>query len=333
MSVNNEQNNIPEEIDLGILFQKINKFFSNLAFSVFKGIVFIKNNFIIILILFVLGAGLGGFIDKNDSTYDNQIIVTPNLSSVDYLYNKIDLLSSKLKENDKAFFKSLGINSEKISSIEIEPIIDVYSFINDAKPVVNVQNTQNFELVKLLSESGDINKIIKDKTTSKNYPNHLIHILTTDQIKNEEIVKPVLNFLNTDEYLNQLLKISRENINIKIKKDEEIIAQTDSLLNAITKNLSNNQKSFNLVYSNEDNHFNLLFETKNNLAYEIAEKRIEAINYKKVINDISTVTNIKSTKGLNGKMKLILPILLILIFISIRLFLSFYKTQSAKLIK
>ena len=333
MSVNNKQNNIPEEIDLGIFFLKINKFFSNFPFAVFKGIVFIKNNFIIILILFVLGSGLGSFIDKYDSTYDNQIIVTPNLSSVDYLYNKIDLLSSKLKENDKVFFKSIGVNSEIISSIEIEPIIDVYSFINDSKPVVNVQNTQNFELVKLLSESGDINKVIKDKTTSKNYPNHLIHILTTDQIKNEEIVKPILNFLNTDEYLNQLLKISRENINIKIKKNEQIIAQTDSLLHAITKNLSNNQKSFNLVYSNEDNHFNLLFETKNNLEYEIAEKRIEAINYKKVINDISTVTNIKSTKGVNGKMKLILPILPILIFISIRLFLSFYKIQSAKLIK
>lgn len=333
MSVNNKQNNIPEEIDLGIFFLKINKFFSNFPFAVFKGIVFIKNNFIIILILFVLGSGLGSFIDKYDSTYDNQIIVTPNLSSVDYLYNKIDLLSSKLKENDKVFFKSIGVNSEIISSIEIEPIIDVYSFINDSKPVVNVQNTQNFELVKLLSESGDINKVIKDKTTSKNYPNHLIHILTTDQIKNEEIVKPILNFLNTDEYLNQLLKISRENINIKIKKNEQIIAQTDSLLHAITKNLSNNQKSFNLVYSNEDNHFNLLFETKNNLEYEIAEKRIEAINYKKVINDISTVTNIKSTKGVKGKMKLILPILPILIFISIRLFLSFYKIQSAKLIK
>ena len=333
MSVNNKQNNIQEEIDLGIFFLKINKFFSNFPFAVFKGIVFIKNNFIIILILFVLGSGLGSFIDKYGSTYDNQIIVTPNLSSVDYLYNKIDLLSSKLKENDKVFFKSIGVNSEIISSIEIEPIIDVYSFINDSKPVVNVQNTQNFELVKLLSESGDINKVIKDKTTSKNYPNHLIHILTTDQIKNEEIVKPILNFLNTDEYLNQLLKISRENINIKIKKNEQIIAQTDSLLHAITKNLSNNQKSFNLVYSNEDNHFNLLFETKNNLEYEIAEKRIEAINYKKVINDISTVTNIKSTKGVNGKMKLILPILPILIFISIRLFLSFYKIQSAKLIK
>jgi hypothetical protein len=333
MSVNNKQNSIPEEIDLGIFFLKINKFFSNFPFAVFKGIVFIKNNFIIILILFVLGSGLGSFIDKYVSTYDNQIIVTPNLSSVYYLYNKIYLLSSKLKENDKVFFKSIGVNSEIISSIEIEPIIDVYSFINDSKPVVNVQNTQNFELVKLLSESGDINKVIKDKTTSKNYPNHLIHILTTDQIKNEEIVKPILNFLNTDEYLNQLLKISRENINIKIKKNEQIIAQTDSLLHAITKNLSNNQKSFNLVYSNEDNHFNLLFETKNNLEYEIAEKRIEAINYKKVINDISTVTNIKSTKGVNGKMKLILPILPILIFISIRLFLSFYKIQSAKLIK
>jgi hypothetical protein len=333
MSNNKEQNSIPEEIDLGVLFHNINNFFSKIAFLIFKGMFFVKKNSIIILVLFIAGIIAGYTLDKENKSYESNIIVTPNLGATDYLYYKIDLLSSKLKENDEAFFKSIGINPEKISSIEIEPIIDVYTFLNDSKSVINVQNTQNFELVKLLAETGDINKIIKDKTTSKNYPNHLINILTTDKITENEIVKPLLKFLNTDEYLSQILKVSRENITIKIKKDEEIIAQTDSLLNTITKNLSNNQKNFNLVYSNEDNHFNLLFETKNNLISEIAIKRIEAINFQKVINDISVVTNIKNTKGTNGKMKFIMPVLFLFLFLLFRSSRAFYKKQAAKLIK
>ena len=90
MSNNRENDTIPEEIDLGILFQKISNFFSNIAFSIFKGILFIKKNSLIIIGLVILGAGLGYLLDTSKTSYTSEIIVSPIGGGTDYLYSKMD---------------------------------------------------------------------------------------------------------------------------------------------------------------------------------------------------------------------------------------------------
>jgi len=328
----NDQNNSSEEIDLGVLVKKINGFFSNISLTIFKGILFVKKNILVFGALFIIGAVLGYFLDKTNPSYDSEIIVAPNMGGTDYLYSKIELLTSKLNEGDKPFFKSIGINNpEKISLIEIEPIIDIYNFVNNSTSAASAQNTQNFELVKLLSESSDITKVINDKLTSKNYPHHKIHIVTSDKTSIDATIKPLMKFLNTDEYLNKILEISKDNIIIKMKKNEELIAQTDSLIRILTVNLMKDQSKASLVYNNENNQFNDFFNLKNGLINEIAGQRIALINSNSVIKDISTVVNIRNNKGTNGKMKLILPVLFIFMFLIIKLFMAFYKSQKAKL--
>jgi len=330
MSTDNQ--NIPEEIDLGLLVKKINGFFGSVSFSIFKGILFLKKKALILISLLVIGGVLGYFLDRTGKTYDSEIIVSPNLGGTDYLYAKIDLLKSKLGEHDIAFFKTIGIkNPNNISLIEIEPIVDIYTFVNNSTSAASAQNTQNFELMKLLAESSDINKVIKDNVTSKNYPNHKIHIVTSSKTSMNELIKPLLKFLNTDDYLNQILAISKDNIKIKMKKDEELIEQTDSLIKILTINLSKNQKGSNLVYNNENNQFNSLFDMKNNLINEMAQQRIELVKINTFIKDISTVINIKNSKGTQGKMKLIVPFLLIFLYLFLCIFKSFYKKQAAKL--
>jgi len=328
----NDQNNSSEEIDLGVLVKKINGFFSNISLTIFKGILFVKKNILVFGALFIIGAVLGYFLDKTNPSYDSEIIVAPNMDGTDYLYSKIELLTSKLNEGDKPFFKSIGINNpEKISLIEIEPIIDIYNFVNNSTSAASAQNTQNFELVKLLSESSDITKVINDKLTSKNYPHHKIHIVTSDKTSIDATIKPLMKFLNTDEYLNKILEISKDNIIIKMKKNEELIAQTDSLIRILTVNLMKDQSKASLVYNNENNQFNDFFNLKNGLINEIADQRIALVNSNSVIIDISTVVNIRNNKGTNGKMKLILPVLFIFMFLIIKLFMAFYKSQKAKL--
>jgi hypothetical protein len=54
---------------------------------------------------FLFGVGL--YLDKMQQQYDHQIIVAPN-KSTDYLYAKIDLLSSKIAESDSVFLNSIG---------------------------------------------------------------------------------------------------------------------------------------------------------------------------------------------------------------------------------
>ncbi len=328
MSVNNQNDPQDQEIDLGMVLKKIGNFFEGVAMAIFKGILFVKKNIIILVSLILIGSGLGFYLDK--SSYEHEIIVAPNMGGTDYLYSKIKLISSKLEEHDLQFFNSLGIkNPQKIMLIEIEPIIDINDFVNNSSAVAS--NARNFELIKLLAEGSDINKVIKNEIISKNYPHHKIHIVTDSKTSSQELIQPLLKFINTDRYLNEILTISKENIKIKMDKNEELITQTDSLIKILTLNLSRNQKNSNLVYNNENNQFNALFDLKNRLINEIASQRIVLVNSDVAIKDIFTVVNIKNTKNINEKLKFILPIVLIMMFIFYSLFLAFYRRQANKL--
>lgn len=326
----NSQNNDNQEIDLSDISKKIGGLYDAVLRSIFNLILFFKRKALILGLLFIIGAGLGFFLDSNKN-YNSQIIVAPS-GGVDYLYSKIDLIKSRLSEKDYKFFKSIGIaNSDKIQNIKIEPIVDLYNFVNNNTAIAsNAQNTQNFEVIKLLAESNDINKVIEDELTSKNYPYHSLLISSNGRIESDDIIKPLLKYLNTDDYMNQISKINKENILIKMKKNEEEIVQIDSLISVISKNISNNNKSNNLIYNNENSEINAMFELKNKLISEIASQKIQLVKIDTFIKDISITPNIINNKGTNGKMKLILPILFISLFVLISLFLTFYKNQSTK---
>lgn len=332
MSLEPQNVNDNQEIDLSQISKKIGNFFENISTSIFKGILFIKRNIIVIAILFVVGAGLGYYMDINSKIYKSEIIVTPNMGGTDYLYSKIELLSSKLTEKDSSFFNTIGIkNSSNIISLEVDPVIDIYEFVNTNTAIAtSAQNTQNFELMKLLSEDNDINKVIKDKLTSKNYARHTIKILTNGKTSDTDVIQPLLKFLNTDDYYSKVCSITFKNIEIKMDKNEFVINQVDSLIKNISKNISKNQKSSNLIYNNENNQLTTLFDLKNNLTNEIASQKIQLFNLNSFIKNVSTTLNVSYKKGTIGKMKFIVPVLFILLFLLFSSINSFYKKELAK---
>jgi hypothetical protein len=325
MSTNSQD----QEIDLGQIGKGIKNFFNGIVNSIFDFIFFLKKKTLIIGILFVTGIISGYLLDQNTKKFTSEVIVAPNLGGYDYLYAKIDLIKSKLKEGDITFFKSIGISkTDIILDIEVEPIIDIYTFVNTKTAIVDkTQSTQNFELMKLLAENEDINKVIKDEKTSKNYPHHKILITTTNKIKNNDVIDPILDYLNSDEYLNKILAITRENTFIKIKKNEEQILQVDKLISQISENLAKDKSASNLVYNNENSEINSLFILKNSLINEIAEQRITLENIKLYIKDISTTTNSINSKGINNKMKFLLPFIFVIIYLILYGFMSLYKKQ------
>jgi hypothetical protein len=78
---------------------------------------------------FLFGVGL--YLDKMQQQYDHQIIVAP-FKSTDYLYAKIDLLSSKIAESDSVFFKLNWLPQyAALTKIKIEPIVDIYKLISN----------------------------------------------------------------------------------------------------------------------------------------------------------------------------------------------------------
>ena len=131
MSTNSNKKIEDQEIDLALISEKIGGIFQGLNTLLFKSIRFAVKNIVIIAILLVIGFLLGFFLDKTTKTFYHQIIVQPNFNSTDYLYSKIDLLTSKIKEGDTIFLKSIGFDeSIKLTKIQVKPIIDIYKFIN-----------------------------------------------------------------------------------------------------------------------------------------------------------------------------------------------------------
>lgn len=323
MSTSPQTNQNDQEIDLGQLSKKIGEKVQLFIDWMFDGFLFIIRNKFIVGGLFILGAGLGFYMDKTIKEYDHQVIVTPNFGSTDYLYSKINLINSKIKEGDTIFLKNIGIKKPKeFSKIEVEPIVDVYRFIGG--------NEQNFEMLKLMAEDGDLKKIVEDNLTSKNYQFHLISYVTEEVSTEEEILNPLLGYLNENEFYKKVQKEYINNINIKIKENDSIISQIDGILNQFSKAVGSNQKSDKLVYYNENTQLNEVIKTKEALINEQGLKRLELVTSDKIIKENSFTLNIENRKALNGKKKLILPFLFVALFLLFGVLRSFYRRQLAK---
>lgn len=316
------QNNDDQEIDLLQISKKINNFFERINTSIFRGIQFFVRNWIIVLILVIVGFGLGLFLDKTQKQYESEIIVRPNFESVDYLYSKIALLSSKVKENDTIFLKSIGIkNPEEIRKIELEPIIDIYKFIDN--------NEQNLKLLELMAEYGDLKTVVKETTTSKNYLFHNITISTSTKENSNSYVQAVLKYLNVSSYYKEVQKLRIENIQRKIKENTIIIAQIDGILNEFSNASTTHKTSDKLVYYNENTQLNDIIKTKETLSKEIGNLKFELLNSNKIIKENSIALNRQKDGTLNNKFRFILPLLFILGFSMITFFIKFYNRQKA----
>ncbi|RKS26390.1 hypothetical protein CLV94_1448 [Flavobacterium endophyticum] len=324
MSSNSQNNPDNQEIDLSQVSRKLGQAYENFLSWIFRGFLFVKRNIITFVVLFIIGAGLGFYLDRTTTVYNHEIIIAPNFGSTEYAYSKVNLINSKIKENDVRFLKSIGITEPKlISEIEIEPITDIYNFVNGRE--------QNFEMIKLMAEDGDINKIIADETTSINYTNHRLKITTTKTINEKQIIDPILKYLNESNYFTDLQKSVQESTRLKIKANERTIAQIDSLLSNFSSMSKGNGKSDKLVYYNENTQLNDILQTKNELILDLANRKIELINISDIIKDNSIVLNVKNNKSLNGKMKFVIPFIFISIFLGLGILRAFYRNQMLKL--
>lgn len=324
MSETSQNNTDNQEIDLSQISKKVGNFFEGISTSIFLGILFLKRNILWIGILFLVGAGIGFYLDKETKSFDNQIIVCPNFGSTDYLYAKVELINSKIEDNDTVFLRNVvGLkNAKKFRKIHIEPILDVYKFVED--------KDKNFDLLKLMAEDGDVKKIVTENLTSKNYPFHLITFKTSKETSDAQTVQPLLKYLNNTSYYKLIQNQYLKNIKIKMIENDSIISQINGFLNAFSST-NGSQKSDKLVYYNENSPLNEVIKTKNELVYEQGSHRIELVNLDKVIKDNSVTLNIKNTDTINGKLKFILPLLFIVLYAAGGYFKSYYRRQLAKM--
>ncbi len=310
-----------KEINFSDLSKSVGSIFSRMNRFIFTSIQFFLKNIIILLILIIVGVGLGIYLDKTQKVYDHQIIVSPNFGSVDYLYSSVDLINSKIRERDTVFLKSIGIAKPlKLIKIEIEPIVDVYKFVNRTGKEID------FQMLKLMAENGDMKKIVEDPTTSRNYTTHSITFTTKDKTTVDATIEPILKYINSNDYYKKLQQQTLSNVELKMQANVRTIAQIDGFLDELARTDASASRS-SAIYVNENRQLNDVIETKDNLLQEQAYLRLELVGYDKIVKDNTIITNIENKSSTNGRMKIVLPLLLIFIFLLITFFISFYKSQ------
>jgi uncharacterized protein YfkK (UPF0435 family) len=322
MSVQKDNNPENPEIDLLTVFSRIGDFFEWINTLLFRIIRFFVKNAIVVAVLAVLGIGIGKYFDSTKKIYDSRIIVAPNFESSDYLYSKINLLKAKIAEGDTIYLKNtVGIQQPKsLKNIDVKAITDVYQFIEDKE--------ENFELIKLMSEDEGLKKVLSDTITSKNYAYHKIYLTTNGLINNQNFVQPLLNYLNKSNYYDKIQAISLKNLQQEIVENDSILSQINSVLNGFSKsNISRNDK---LVYYNENTQLNDVLKTKGELIKDQGKNRVKLVRYDKTIKEISAILNIKKVHKINGNLTYVLPVLFVLLFILLRMFVTFYKKQLLK---
>jgi hypothetical protein len=312
------------EIDIFQITSKLKKGFEKLNTLFFHCIQFFVNQWKVVLALLIIGFGLGLFLDKNNKLYTNEITVIPNFGSVDYLYAKINLIQSKINAGDIVFLQNeIGLSQpEDLIKIEIKPIADVYKFIEDKE--------RNFELIKLMAEVGEVKKVLEDNITSKNYTYHTIAVVTNGTTNEKKLITPLLNYLNQSEYFTAMQKVGLANLKQDIAQNDTIIQQINGVLNGFSANVKSALKNDKLMYYNENTQLNDVIKTKQELLYIQGLNRLKLINFQNTIKEITFTLNSDTSKAVNGVMKFVLPIVLVLFFVFIHLFIRFYQKQLAK---
>lgn len=307
-----------QEIDLGQIGTVIKNFFYGVVNTIFDFIFFVKNKIIIIGGLFVVGVVLAFLLDSK--IYYHEVAVIPNFDSNEYLYKKIEQVDTKLREKDAAFFNELGIKNYKdVVSVKIESYPAIYGFVN------NKDQENNFELIKLMAEDGNIDKIMKDGLTSKNYYHHKISIKTRRMFKKEEFITPLLNYLNSNPYYENQQKIKQKNVVEKIVLNDSLISQIDKLIVLLSSN-----NSTGTITISEKNSIPELIEKKDNLLQEKQNLLINETVIDKIIKEESSIINIRDYKPLLLNNKILYPTILIVSYLIFYSFLSFYRKQSVR---
>lgn len=300
------QNN-QDEIDLGYLFNKISDLFRSFVRILFLVVAFFIKYIVIIVILILIGIGIGYYLDKNKTeVYNNELIVIPNFESTQYLYDKVDALSSKLRDGDTEFLqKTIGANYIELVTLEAEPIVDIFSFAATSRDRV--------DLFKVLTDKQDIPDYIKDPQNFQYFKYHHITIKVKGKEHSKEIVAAIEKYLNENEHFSEYMKVSRESTQFRIETSERTISQIDTILKS-SASIDKGKSTLPSVMVSDNSQLNDVIESKDRMLYNLLKLNMQKVDEQSIIKVAAINYNVSDFSGFYISNKVKYPVILVLLF-------------------
>ncbi|MEM9363416.1 MAG: hypothetical protein AAGA43_12315 [Bacteroidota bacterium] len=303
-------NNTSDEIDLGQLFQMIGRGFNKLGIAFLRLFLYLKKRAFILGGLILLGLGIGyGLNQITEEKKKIEVIVKPNLDSENYLYDVVSEIESNIKAKDTSFFKSLGVLAYNLGQykIEVEPI----EGNKDGKG-----DLEYLELLEKFQNNEQFSDVIRAELLKNSSLNHKISFIFKNVEDGQVFAENVMEYINSTEFFEQLIKTSNENAKTRIKQNELLILQIDALIANYTNSIGGMDKSQTLdnkisLDTEEPMDITGLFQLKKLLIQETAQKKIELQEQQEPINILNFGKPQQVIKSFFGKNIVLIPILLL----------------------
>jgi len=299
-TLNNQNSEIPNEVDVKFMKQRATGTYNNIIFSIYRLFRFIARRWYVLLGLFIAGIALGMYVDSTKtSRLRHELIVVPNFGSIDYLNQKVKDYD-RLELNKKLIALNAG---NEVYKIKIEPIYDAYNYI--------LTDPVHFNAFKVLSERGiDIEKYSKSKLASKNYKYHMLTVYTEGLGKTDLTIEKIFEDLNSDTYFNKRKEIEKNNT---LAKKAEILKSIDHI-NGLFQRLGSENK-VNDITMNAYPELADLLTAKEGLLKQLNAVDVQLIEQDKVVYIATKFMNINVSPIL--PYVLTLPLLFIVAYIII----------------
>lgn len=314
------ENQNPDEIDLGFIFQKINAIYRGLMATLYKIIRFFFKHWIPLVIIIVVGAVAGHFWTKSIKyEKDATLIITNNFNSTNYVYDAITLLLRKQKQGDGEFLAKYGfsLRQPEISDLVIEPIINLYDLLE--KPETSDRNLEQF-----FDQSDFQEDILLSEIFIPEYKYHRLHIITTPE-GTDETVDKILAYLNSNEIYQATREATVADILDQIEQNKHSIESIDAVFDVFGGKVTNDPNPSQIYFRHqENNNLHQLMTSKNELLLMNEDLNKKLIMYQ----DVVQVINRPKLKYLYGPFvdkRTLLPLSLVALFIMSFLVRDFYR--------
>lgn len=305
--------NTSDEIDLEQLFQMIVKGVNKLGIFFLHVFLYFKKNAIILAALVVLGGAIGyGLKFVTSERMQLDVIVRPNLESKDYLYDVISEIESNIKTKDTAFFNDLGISLEEIKGFEvsIEPVK------KDTEKAAEKQ-LEYLEILQKFQNSDLVSDVLREELLKNTELNHRISFKYVN-VEGANVAKKLMDYINSNKYFEELITVYTQNTDARIKQNEVLIEQIDTLIKVYSKNLSkqdNGVEAGKLVLQYEERlNVTGLINIKTNLIEDIENKKMELKELTSPIGIINFGRPHQVSKAFFGKKIIVFPLIFIGLF-------------------
>lgn len=227
----------------------------------------------------------------------------PNFESVDYLYDKVNVLNQKISIRDTIYLKDiLGEDYKSIRGAEIEPIADIYN--------VMTKSREQIDVFRIIFQNQDMQDFVEDMTTSKYYKYHRISFKVLGESSSERVILKILDHWNSNEHYTSYSAYFRENNELQIKEFRKLLTQMDSILASIGS-ISSSSTSGLMI--NENNNLHLFVEKKKDVIKDLLAAEIKQVDYQKPITLVNMDYEIETIEGLLPN-KVKYPLQLVFIF-------------------